>query len=298
MSERIDEITGEVHEDSEDLVVVQPSEVGFVRGEVEMQIDAAHKYPRSVRKFLADAITLATIDEDTAQACIYSYRRGGKVISGPSIRCAEICISAWGNAHVGARVVAIEETEVVAQGGAWDLEKNVKCTAEIRRRITNSDGGRYNADMIAITGNAAASIALRNAIFKIVPSAYVRKVYDAARTASVGTGKTLSERRAKVMDRLIKMGATEARILAVAGKPSVDDLNVDDIAALIGLGTAIKDGAQKVDEAFPELQRPDPAPAPPPADERRMTMRGAPKGKQTTLDVAPPGPSPEPGSSG
>jgi hypothetical protein len=290
MSEYVD-ADGVIHEEENSLSVVQPREVSTLdRSEVEMQVDAAHKYPRSVRKFLADAISLATLDEDTAASCIFSYRRGGKVITGPSIRCAEICISAWGNAHVGSRIVAVEEKEIVAQGGAWDLEKNVKCTVETRRRITGKDGERYNDDMIAITGNAAASIAIRNAIFKIVPRAYVNAVYSAARKASVGNASTLSERRAKVMERLAKMGATVDRVLAAVGKPSVDDLGVDDVEALIGYGTAIKSGEQRLDDVFPEVKAPPPDAAP---EARRMSMR-RPKEAPPAADAAPP----EPGSSG
>lgn len=288
--ETINEETGEVYE-GEELTVLRPMEVSHIdKGEVEMQVDAAHKYPRSIRKFLSDAITLATIDEDTAQACIFSYKRGGKMITGPSIRCAEICISAWGNAHVGAKIVAIEEKDVVAQGGAWDLEKNVKCVVETRRRITTSNGDRYSDDMIAITGNAAASIALRNAIFRIVPLAYVNQVYSAARRASVGNASTLSERRAKVMDRLVKMGASADRILAVVGKPSVEDLTVDDVETLIGFGTAIKSGAQTVDAAFPELPKPAPATDEP----RRMAMRGRAKTEPAVTLPTEPSPLPDP----
>jgi len=287
---------GVVTDDGTDLVKVEiSSALAVARGEVEMQLDAAHKYPRSVRKFLSDAVTLATLDEETAAACMYSFKRGGKTITGPSVRCAEICISAWGNAHVGARVVAIEDKEIVAQGGAWDLEKNVKCVMETRRRITGKDGGRFSDDMIAVTGNAAASIALRNAIFKIVPRAYVQRVYDAARRAAVGDGKTLSEKRAKVMERLALMGATSDRVLAALGKPSVEDLTVDDVEVLIGYGSGIKNGDQKVDDVFPEVKA---APAAPAAEDvgRRMKL-GAAKPPRMTIET-PGGPPPEPGSDG
>lgn len=290
-----DPTTGEVHEhtDEEGALVVQPELTPMsaaAKGEVEMQLEAAHRYPRSVKKFLADATTLATLDVETAEACMYSYKRAGKNITGPSIRCAEIVISCWGNSHVGARVVAIEDKEIVAQGGAWDLEKNVKCTMETRRRITGKDGSRFTDDMIAITGNAAASIALRNAIFKIVPLAYVQRVYDAARKVAVGSASTLSDRRAKVLTGLAKMGASIDRVLAAMGKPSVDDIGADDVAALIGLGTAIKSGDQKLDDVFPDPTR-RAVPAPVAAEEqgKRMSMRRPP------VETAPP---PEPGSSG
>lgn len=292
------ETTGEIYDPGADEgeLVVQPElspMSAAAKGEVEMQLEAAHRYPRSVKKFLSDATTLATLDVETAEACIYSYKRGGKNITGPSIRCAEIVISCWGNSHVGARVVAIEDKEIVAQGGAWDLEKNVKCTMETRRRITGKDGSRFSDDMIAITGNAAASIALRNAIFKIVPLAYVNRVYDAARKAAVGSASTLSDRRAKVMERLAKMGVSQDRVLALLGKAGVEDLSVDDVTHLIGLGTAIKTGDQKLDDVFPEVR----VSAPVPAEEqgKRMSLR---KNALTALATVEPATTPEPGSNG
>src|SRR5579872_4963852 len=91
----------------------------IVRSEVEAQLDAAHKYPRSITTFLQDAITLATTSQEIAESCMYSLPRGGKFITGPSVRLAEICASAYGNLQFGARVIDAEEKEVVAQGAAW-----------------------------------------------------------------------------------------------------------------------------------------------------------------------------------
>src|SRR6185369_6821226 len=217
------------------VAVMLPSAAGALnKSEVEAQLDAAHKYRRSVRQFMNDAITLATLDVEIAESCLYSLPRGGKTIDGPSVRLAEICASAYGNLHIGARVVGVEEKEVVAQGVCWDLEKNIRVTIESRRRITNRQGRRYDDDMITVTGNAAASIGLRNAIFRVIPRAYVNQVYRKAREVAVGTASTLAARRQTVMERLVKMGAMPDRILAKIGKPSVDDITLDDIAVLIG----------------------------------------------------------------
>jgi len=289
MSETVDEF-GVVTESGNEALVLQPEHVSalaVVRGEIEMQLDAAHKYPRSVKRFLAEATTLATMDEDTAASCMYSFERGGKRITGPSIRCAEICASAWGNAHIGARIVDIDDKDVVAQGAMWDLEKNLRITVETRRRITNKRGERFNDDMITVTGNAAASIALRNAIFRIVPRAYVNRVYLAARKVAVGDATTLTEKRATVMEKLAKLGATAERVLAALGKRGVDDLGLEEIETLIGYGTAVKSGERRVDDVFPEVKPPTTAAeGPPPAEEqgRRMSLAG-PKKKQMSIEL-------------
>jgi hypothetical protein len=227
----------------------------ITKSEVEAQLDAAHKYPRSVKRFLNEAITLATFNKDIAASCMYAVPRGGKVIEGPSVRLAEICISAYGNLHVGARVVGAEEKDVVSQGVCWDLEKNNRITIEKRRKITDKKGTRFNDDMINVTGNAAASIALRDAAFRIIPRTYVNIIYEAARKVAVGEASTLAARRDEVFQKLVKMGAMPERILARIGKAAIEDIGLAELQVLIGFGTAIHSGSEKVDDVFPAVDR-------------------------------------------
>lgn len=254
----------------------------IVRSEVDAQLSAAHKYPRSIATFLSEATTMATMTQEIAESCMYSVPRDGKTITGPSVRLAEICASAYGNLHVGSRTIDETETNIVAQGVAWDLQKNLRVSVETRRRITGRNGKRYSKDLITMTGNAAASIALRNAIFRVVPRAYVDMIYDRARIVAIGDAKTLVDRRTTLMERLLKMGITRERVLTRVEKPGVEDIGLQEIEVLIGLGTAIKNGDSTADEAFPEVPRPGaaaegngaPAPAAPSEDGKRISMKG------------------------
>src|SRR5690606_4455349 len=203
---------------------------------------------------------------------IYTLPRDGKAISGPSVRLAEICASSYGNLHVAARIVDVEERDVVAQGVAWDLEKNLRVTVEVRRRIVGRTGRRYSDDTITVTGNAAASIALRNAIFRVIPRAYVDRVYEEARQVAVGDAKTLATRRAQVLDRLWKIGAASGCVAARLGVAGVEAIGVERLGVLIGLGTAIKEGSLQVDEAFPG---PAPPRAAPTEDGTRISLKGS-----------------------
>jgi hypothetical protein len=265
------------------IVQVTPSAAGtIVRHEVEAQLDAAHRYPRAITTFLHLATSMATISQEVAESCIYSIPRAGKLITGPSVRLAEICASAYGNLQVGARVLDADTQEITAQGVAWDMERNLRCMIEVRRRITDREGRRYTDDMINQTGNAAASIALRNAIFRVVPRAYVDTIYEKARLVAVGDAKTLVVRRDQILARLQKMGVSQERVLARLEKKGVDDIGLEELEVLIGLGTAIRDGNQNIDQAFPA---PAPPPAPPEADGRRIKMG---KGKKDAqADEAP-----------
>src|SRR5678816_4803120 len=97
----------------------------------------------------------------------YSLPRGGRNIVGPSVRFAEVVASSWGNIRSGARIIDIDDKFITAQGQCFDLEKNICVQVEVKRRITKKDGKRYDDDMIGVTGNAACSISLRNAVFKV-----------------------------------------------------------------------------------------------------------------------------------
>ena len=128
------------------------------RSEIEQQVTTAHKFPRSIKRFRQEALQMVTLNESVAESCIYALPRGNKTIEGPSARFAEVVASAWGNCRAGARVVSDAGDFITAQGVFYDCERNVGLTYEVQRRITDSKGKRYNADMIGVTGNAASSM--------------------------------------------------------------------------------------------------------------------------------------------
>jgi len=220
------------------------------RGEVDIQITTAKRYPRSVATFVKQATEMATLNEETAEACFYALPRDGKTIEGPSARLAEIVASAWGHMRVEARIVEETERFVTARGMAWDLQNNVAIAFEVRRRITDRKGRRYADDMVGVTGNAASSIALRNAVFKVVPSAFWRPIYLKCREVAVGNAETLANRRAKMLEYFQKLGAPADRVFALLGVPGIEDITLTHLATLKGLATAIKEGETTVDEAF------------------------------------------------
>jgi hypothetical protein len=235
------------------------------RAEYDVAVVTAHRFPRSITKFRTAALSMATIDADVAASCFYRLSRrgseGSKAIEGPSVRFAEIVANAYGNLRFGARIVEIGEKEVVAQGVAHDLENNVSTSTEVRRRITTKHGQRFGDDMIAVTCNAACSLALRNAIFKAVPFALAKPIYEQAKKVAVGDAKTLGERRSKALAAFAAMGITGPRVFARLGVAGADEITLAHVEELIGLHTAIKDGELDPDAEFPEATKPATKPA-------------------------------------
>jgi hypothetical protein len=221
------------------------------RGQVDLQIATARKYPRSITAFKRAALELATLDEVTAGTMFYRLPRGGKKIEGPSVRMAEVVAYAWGHLRVDARIASEDAKTVTAVGTAFDLERNVAVRSEVTRRITDSQGRRYNDDMIAVTKNAACSIARREAVFSCVPRALYLDIVEQAKETSLGKAKSMAERRHLAFDWFDKAGVEQARILAHLGRRGMEDVTVDDLVTLTGYKNAIKDGELQLDEAFP-----------------------------------------------
>lgn len=263
--------------------------------EIDTQIATAKKYPRSIKSFIDESTQMVTLNEEIAADCRYALPRDGKTIEGPSARFAEIVVSAWGNCRAGARIVNEDAEFVTAQGVFLDLQRNTAITYEVKRRITNKRGQRFKPDMIGVTSNAACSIALRNAVLKGIPKAFWSSIDAAARKTALGDARTLSSRRASMLQHFQKMGVQPDQVFAKIGVAGEADITLEDLLMLKGLATAIKDGDTTIDDAF-NLEPPrggkvgksdlDAAtePTPPESDEAAPPMR---EGDKVDAEPAP-----------
>lgn len=220
------------------------------RAEIDIQVATAKKFPRSVDKSLKQAMTLATLDEETAASMFYALPRSGKTIEGPSARLAEIMAYSWGNLRADAATVGEDRTHVTAVGTCFDLEKNVAVRIRVKRRITDRDGNRYNEDMIGVTSNAAISIALRNAVFKVIPAALVGKVYRQARRASLGKAGTMEQKRQNAVAWFGKLAVQPEQVFKVLDVNGLEDITEDHLITLRGLRNALEDGETTVRQVF------------------------------------------------
>lgn len=229
------------------------------RAEVETAIATAKRFPRDITQFKRDLLAWATLDEETAASCFYVLPRAGKPLPpGRSIRFAELALSAWKNVIAQGDISHDDAKHVYAVGMCRDLERNVGIRVMARRRITDKNGRRYSDDMIAVTGMAAVSVALRNAILKIIPGAFTKDIFEQVKQVAIGDAKTLVSRRTAALEKLGKMGVTPDRVLAALPKAGVDDIDLTDIGKLIGFYNAIKDGDSDIDTVFPPLERETP----------------------------------------
>lgn len=258
----------EDNEEIQELEVMPPSAIEATeRAQVDMQIATARRYGRSLAAVKKAILGAATLDKETAEACFFRLppRRGadgklGDPIEGPSIRMAEIALSHYQHIRAGARIVADDGKMLTAQGFVFDLLNNTQIAVEVKRKVTNRNGQRYSDDMVVMTGNAACSIALRNAAFRVIPRAIINPAYEAAKKLAAGDAKSLAKRRDEVVDRFVQLGVRKELIPLAVGVSSIEDIDLSRLETLIGYGTAIRDGLAKLEDVFspkPDAPRPE-----------------------------------------
>lgn len=228
------------------------------RANVDSQVATAKRYPRDIRRSIDNSVVMATMNQETAQSCNYALPRGGKPITGPSVHLAKIIVSNWGNMRTEAKVVQITDKQVISRGTCWDLETNVASAFEVRRSIIGKNGQRFSEDMITVTGNAANSIAYRNAVFAVIPKAITDRVYYAAQRFITGdlsdSDKLLKVRTGIINNFKNSYSITEEEVVKMCGKQTVNQIGADEISMLMGTIQALKDGDTTVDELMKPIR--------------------------------------------
>lgn len=225
------------------------------RAEFDIQIVTAKRFPRDLTRVKNNCIALVTMDKGIAESCRYALPRGGKTLSGPSVHMARIIAQQYGNIRVDARIKQVTDRQVVSEAVCFDLETNYACKVEVRRSIMGKNG-RFNDDMITVTGNAANSIAFRNAVFNVIPKGIADSVYNSAVQMITGDlsdeTKMIKARNTAVQYFKDTYDVDEKRLLKAMGLNSVNQIKAEQIADMKGMIQSLKDGDSTVSEMFGE----------------------------------------------
>ena len=92
---------------------------------VQVQVQVAKQYPRDWNRVRTQIVQQCQIPE-LAEVAMYAYPRGGKVVSGASIRLVEVMAAAMGNIDYGIVELGRKDDEVLLEAFAWDIEQNVR----------------------------------------------------------------------------------------------------------------------------------------------------------------------------
>lgn len=240
----------------DDITISQESIQHYQEDEktaIDIQIATAKAYPRNVKDCIEEATEIACMDEETARSCRYAIPRAGKAITGPSVVAAKIAAQSWGNMRINSTVKQITNTHVICEAVAFDLQKNIAMKAEIRKSILGKYG-RYTNDMITITGNAGSSVALRNAIFSVIPKNVIISIMKATKnliTHDLDTQEKVLIKANQVFEYYEKTyKTTQPEFLKLINRSSFGEISKDDIVVLYDFFESLRAGDSTPEEIF------------------------------------------------
>lgn len=224
-----------------------------------LRLDQLGSMSRESRRDIGDcfeeAKAMVHLDKEAAKSCSYSLPRGGKQITGPSVRLAEIMQAAWGNITVSVDNFTLEKddsgrTSIKVWGWAVDTQKNNAVQSFESATVFQKKGKGIDDDAISNAIDRAKALLYRDLIFKVIPKAYTNVVYNEAMTVALGSDK-LRERIDKIIERFYESyGVDEKTLLTYLNKPNRSTMDAEDVQHLMGIGTAIKDGHTTIAEVF------------------------------------------------
>ena len=218
---------------------------------VDKRITTAKNWPRSIAQFKARTSDLLKNDIDTARSAEYAKPVGGGSVKGPSVRLAELVAMCWKNLEIEVNDPIIADKTVTVKACAWDLENNYRQEAIAVTSITDKNGNRYKNSMIETACLATASKAKRNAIFSIIPRAYVNDLLEVAKTVANANEKPLEQRRKDAIEFFARTHKVSSeQIFATLGIEGEDDMTTDHLDELRSIITALKEGEAKPEDFF------------------------------------------------
>lgn len=218
--------------------------------EAQGQLTLAKKFPRSMTAAMTDFME-ACNSPDFAATAFYSVPNRG---SGPSIRLAEEAARCYGNFVYGHRELSRTEGKSEIEVYAWDMEKNNRSSRQITvMHVTDTKNGPKRLTDQADIDNKIANVAskqMRGRILALMPKHMIAAGVAAAKRALAGNGeKPLSERIVAMVQAFSRFGVNKVHLQTHLGH-DIDNTTTDELADLMGIFNALKEGA-KASEYFP-----------------------------------------------
>lgn len=226
--------------------------------EVQAALVIGKQFPRDMGRAIEN-IKRACKEPALAEMAIYTYKRGDTMVSGPSIRMAEMLAQSWGNLNFGIRELEQANGESVAQAYCWDTETNVrqeKTFTVPHKRHTKR--GSYDLkdprDIYELVANSGAR-RLRACILGVIPG-YIQDIAlkEVEGTLAGGSDEPLEERITKMLDVFKnEYGVTKAMIEGML-QHNAESITDTELVKLKGIYRSLRDGIVKIDYYFEELR--------------------------------------------
>lgn len=193
-----------------------------------------------------------------AEQATYSYPKGGKQVTGPSIRLAEAIAQAWGNIDCG--VIELENkngaSELMAY--AWDLETNTRVTKMFKvKHVRDTKKGSQDLtdsrDVYELTANFGAR-RLRACILSVIPGDVIDQAVNVCKETVTNQDKTPIQDRIKKLEKAFKEMKVTRDQLEEFAQRNLSEFGKEEIFILQGVFKAIRDGQGKIEDYFGKVK--------------------------------------------
>lgn len=190
--------------------IMQSEHIASAEMEIQATIILAKKFPRNEERSF-EKLTKSCQRLSFAEEAEYSFPRGGKAITGPSVNLAREAARTWGNIRYGLKIVQDSEDEVTIEGWAWDIETNTKVSsqdsfAKLHQRKSKTTGKAEwvtpdERDLRELI-NRRGAISIRNSILQLLPRDLIEDAQAECRKTRQKKNKGMSPE--KLMKEWIK----------------------------------------------------------------------------------------------
>lgn len=230
--------------------------------EVQGQVIMAKKFPRNEIDAI-NRIERSCSRISLAKVAQYSYPRGkdaqtgkAQLVSGPSIRLAEVVAQNWGNLDYGIRELSqdLVKKESIVEAYCWDLETNTRCAKVFTVAHKRKSGKFYNdledpRDIYELVANNG-SRRLRACILGIVPSDVVELAVRACERTISGDNTLPLIDKVREMVSAFGKAAVSLEMLEHWLDHKIEETSKDELIELSKIYNSIKDGISKREDWF------------------------------------------------
>jgi len=223
--------------------------------EVQASMIIAKRFPRDQE---AAYLRIMTACErfSLAEQAEYAYPRGGKSITGPSIRLAECIAQNWGNLQFGIRELSQSKGESEVEAFGWDVETNTRQIKTFKVPHIRYSKKKGNAalddprDIYEMVANQGAR-RMRACILGIIPGDIIEAAVGKCReTVKKGMkAKPLIDQIRATLKAFDSLSITKDMIERRLGH-ATDVITEDELVELNNIGRSIKDNMTSKEEWF------------------------------------------------
>jgi hypothetical protein len=238
------ELNNELASTSSSLSATAEANTAKAVQEVQASLIIAQKFPRNLRQVRLDLEEICS-DKGLAEESQYAYKRGSSMVTGASIRLAEVLAQNYGNISFGFRELSQGDDYSEVEAFAWDLQKNTKVTrvfqvshyrstrAKGRQRLTD------DRDIYELIANNAQR-RVRACILGVIPKNFQDNAVALCNKALASSDIPLAQRIDKLTSAFKELGVTIEMIEGNLGH-SLEACNEQSLIKLRAIYKSLKD---------------------------------------------------------